>query len=171
MLLFSFGKPQNEYVSSPCTKTVLNRTLCQPESVPEVSLRNFMPVSLLLQKGLGSSVSSRSNANRKRKRRLMGLRPHLVWRICNCQLHGHLCTDALRKASACTNASFCADLQCLSMLLVELEIRSTRQEQPGFLNSGISKTFTNARHVSYPPYASWRSEGNLRKAWEFRIQK
>lgn len=71
-------------------------------------------------------------------------------------LSGHLCADASLKEEhhPAPTAAFWDDLQYLSMVLLEPEIRSTRQELPGFLNSGISKTFTNARHVSHPPYTS-----------------
>lgn len=62
-------------------------------------------------------------------------------------LSGHLCADASLKKkkkehSLLLSAAFCADLQCFSMVLLELEIRSTRQELPGLSNSGISTTFT-----------------------------
>lgn len=56
-------------------------------------------------------------------------------------------------------AAFWADLQCLSMVSLELEIRSAKLFEFWYF-----KTFTNARYVSHPPYTSQRSEGNLRKA-------
>lgn len=53
-----------------------------------------------------------------------------------------------KEHQSAPSAASWAAVQCLPVVLLELEIRSTRQELPSFLNPGISKTFTNARHVS-----------------------
>lgn len=50
MLLFSFGKPQNKYVSPLCTRAFLHRTLYQSISVPEVSLAEHVFVSVIAER-------------------------------------------------------------------------------------------------------------------------
>lgn len=74
VLLFSFGKPKNKYVSPRHTRAFLNRTLYPPVSVPEFPLQSTC-LALFLQKGLATCVSSRPKENLKGKRRLLGLRP------------------------------------------------------------------------------------------------
>lgn len=150
MRLFSFRKPQRKFVS-PC-KSFFGEDFTPTHLCSLHFLSRTCAGACYCRKDWVPTLVSTKGKYRTEEEAAGSQTSNYFWRMGNCQLWLtflvisvlmlHLKKKKKKEHSLLLSAAFCADLQCFSMVLLELEIRSTRQELPGLSNSGISTTFT-----------------------------